>query len=91
MIQLDTAEADILANVLDAHQAFSREAARGILALKFGKEATRQMRQLLQKNNRGTITAEERMVLERYVRVGRFLDLLRAKAQAALQPSSDVR
>jgi hypothetical protein len=46
------------------------------------------MRGLLQKNNRGTITGEERVVLERYLRVGRFLDLLQAKARVSLQHSS---
>lgn len=56
---------------------FSREAARTILSRKFGKDATRNMRRLLQKNNRGSITADDRLVLERYIRVGRFLDLMR--------------
>ena len=87
-----TTEVDILADVLATPKAaFTPEAARSILALKFSKEANRQVRQLLRKNNRGTITADERVLLERYVRVGRFLDLLRAKAQLALQPSSDAR
>jgi hypothetical protein len=85
-------EADILAEVVAPDKAgLSPEAARAILGLKFGKEATKEMRRLLQKNNRGTITAVERVALERYLRVGRFLDLLRAKARLSLQDSSDAR
>jgi hypothetical protein len=81
-------EADILAEVIAADKGgLSPDAARVVLALKFGKEATRQMRRLLQKNNRGTITAQERLLLERYLRVGRFLDLLRAKARVSLRDS----
>ena len=84
-------EADILAEVVAANKGgLSPEAARSILGLKFGKEATQRMRQLLQKNNRGAISAEERVALERYLRVGRLLDLLQAKARLSLQGSSST-
>jgi hypothetical protein len=49
------------------------------------------MRLLLRKNNRGAITAGERVALERYLRVGRFLNLLQAKARLSLRGSSDAR
>jgi len=64
---------------------FSREAARAILCLRFDRDSTKRVRQLLRKNNRGTITAEERVELERYLRVGQLLDLLQAKAHLRLQ------
>jgi hypothetical protein len=84
-------EADILADVIGSdNDKLSPEAARAILNLKFGKTATREMRQLLKKNNRGSITAEERVLLERYLRVGRFLDLLQAKAKLSLCKSPDA-
>src|SRR5207302_991509 len=79
-------EADILAKVIgDDQPTLTPEAARSLLTLQFDKEATRDIRGLLQKNNRGKITADERMTLERYLRVGQFLDLLQAKARLSLQ------
>lgn len=61
------------------------DAARAILDLKFDDGATKRIRQLLQKNNRGTISAEERITLEKFLRVGKFIDLLHAKARLSLK------
>jgi hypothetical protein len=61
------------------------DAARAILDLKFDKDATKRIRQLLQKNNRGTISADERVTLEKFLRVGKFIDLLHAKARLSLK------
>ena len=63
----------------------SPEAARSLLALRFDGATTRSIRTLLQRNNRGSITAEERLALEKYLRVGQFLDLLHAKARLSLR------
>jgi hypothetical protein len=49
------------------------------------------MRQLPRKNNRGTISAEERVALERYLRVGRLLDLLHANARLPPQGASGAQ
>lgn len=85
-------EADILADIISPDRpGFSPEVARSILALKFSKQATSQIRRLLRENNRGAITANERVALEKYLRVGQFLDLLRAKAKLSLRRSSDER
>jgi hypothetical protein len=85
-------EADILAEVIAPDEAdWSAAGARALLDLKFTKEATKQIRQLLRKNNRGTITAPERLMLEKYLRVGRFLDLVQAKARLSLFHSADNR
>jgi hypothetical protein len=82
-------EADILAEVVDTHPPrLSAEAARSLLALRFGTEATKRIRGLLRKSNRGTITAGERVTLENYLRVGQLLDLLQAKARLALRHSA---
>jgi hypothetical protein len=59
-----------------------------LLELKFRAAATRRVRRLLEKNNRGTITAQERVMLEKYLRVGQFLDLLHAKAKLSLQQAT---
>ena len=79
-------EATILEEVLaPVFAGLDRGVARNFLALKFDRSTLRKIRQLLQKNNRGTISAAERIALEKYLRVGSFLDLLHAKARLALQ------
>jgi hypothetical protein len=61
------------------------DAARAVLGFKFDSATTRQIRQLLQKNNRGTITTDERLTLEKFLRVGKFIDVLQAKARLSLK------
>ena len=65
-------------------------AARGLLGFKFNRGTTQMIRKLLQKNNRGTITTDERLALEKYLRVGQFLDLVHAKARLSLQKTRDL-
>jgi hypothetical protein len=85
-------EADILAEIIAPDQpGLSAETARSLLQLKFNTEATKRIRRLLTKNNRGTITAEERQTLEKYLRVGQFLDLLQAKARLSLEQPAGIR
>jgi len=85
-------EADILEEVVAQDQpGLCPDVARAILELKFSKKATRQIRQLLRKNNQGTMAAQERVVLEKYLRVGQFLDIWHAKAKLSLKQSGDVR
>ena len=43
------------------------------------------MMELADKNNRGTLSAAERQEMEKYARVGNFLDLLQAKARLSLK------
>ena len=79
-------EADILEHVVSpVTGGLAPEAARAILGLKFDKSATQRIRRLLQKNNRGTISGEERITLEKFLRVGKFIDLLHAKARLSLK------
>ena len=79
-------DADILEHVVSPVKGgLPPDAARAILELQFDKDATRQIRQLLQKNNRGAISAEERITLERFLRVGKFIDLLHAKARLSFK------
>ena len=61
------------------------EAARAFLAMKFERKTTQTIRWLLRENNRGTITADDRLLLEKYLRVGQFLDLAQAKARLSLR------
>lgn len=81
-------EADILSEVVAPNRpGLSPESARSILELSFTDKATSRMRDLLDKNNKGTISAEERSELDKYLRVGQFLDLMQAKARLSLQQS----
>src|ERR1700687_360764 len=67
-------ESDILEKIVDPSRAdLTPDAARSLLALKFDRKTTSAIRKLLRKNNQGAITAEERLALEKYLRVGQFL------------------
>jgi hypothetical protein len=78
-------EADILTELVDPNcPDLDPEAARAVLALKFSRPATTKIRGLLRRNNQGTITANERITLDRYLRIGQFLDLIQAKAKRSL-------
>jgi hypothetical protein len=80
MPQLDAiTEVDILNQVVSKRRRSLRpETARALLDLHFNAEAQRTIRLLLRKNRRAKITAEERIVLEKYLRLGQLLDLLHA-------------
>jgi hypothetical protein len=83
-------EADILAEVIAPDgPALNAEVAQSLLTLTFPKTTTKEIRRLLQKNKRGTISAGERMALEKYLRVGQLLDLLHARVRLALSPAAD--
>lgn len=79
-------EADILDEVLSRALAdLHPDAARSLLAFKFEPKTIKQIQRLLQKNNRGTISADGRITLEKYLRVGQFIDLLHAKAKMVMR------
>ena len=79
-------EADILREVVSPDESWlNAQAAQSILQLAFSARAQQQMRDLLDRNNQGTITDDELTVLERYRRVGVFLDLIQAKARQSLK------
>lgn len=81
-------EADILSEVVAPDQpGISPAFAQAILDLHFNDKANKQIRKLLDKNNKGTINETERAVLDKYLRVGQFLDLMQAKARRSLEQS----
>ena len=63
----------------------SPELARSILDLKFSRTAVDRMNELADKSNRGILSDPEREEMEKYMRVGSFLDLMQAKARLSLQ------
>ncbi|MCI0376414.1 MAG: hypothetical protein L0215_02280 [Gemmataceae bacterium] len=71
-------EADILEKVVAN---LSSDEARSLLNVRYDQQTLKEIRQLLRKNNRGSITSQERLALEKYLRVGQFLDLLHAKSK----------
>jgi hypothetical protein len=82
-------DAEILARVVAGRAArWSPEAARALLTLGFDRATTSRVRRLLQRNNRGTITADERLTLERFLRIGQLIDLLHARARRTLHESA---
>ena len=85
-------EGDILESIVSANGVtFSTVAAESLLELKFRARDVNRIRRLLRKNNAGTIDAEERIALEKYLRVGQFLDLLHAKARLSLSKRSRTK
>lgn len=83
-------EADILARIVHPECGnLPQEVSRLILDLKFEPQDMARMNELAEKNNLGQLGENERQEMEKYLRVGNFLNLLRAKAQLSLQNSSN--
>ena len=81
-------EAEILAQVVSPGEPdLPPEAAHAILRLSFHGAALTKMRELVDKNNRGVLDAAEHAAMEKYLRVGQFLDLMQAKARLSLRHS----
>ena len=82
-------EADILAHVISPDQpSLPPESARAILELKFDQTALARMNDLAEKNRADTLSEAERVEMEKYLRVGQFLNLLQAKARVSLRGMS---
>jgi hypothetical protein len=81
-------EADILTEVIHPDRPdLPAEFARIVLDMKFSSAANERMNELAEKNRLGTLTAAEHADLEKYLRVGNFLNLLQAKARLSLKGS----
>lgn len=79
-------EADILDQiVVPGEPGLPPEVARSILDLRFRSDADQRIRALLKKKNAGELTDAESAELDKYLRVGQFIDLLQAKARLSLR------
>ena len=88
MAREPTTEADILAEIIEPDRpGLTPESARSILALRFNPEGVRRMNELAEKNRQGTLTEGDRALMEKYLRVGTFLNLMQAKARVSLAAS----
>ena len=67
---------------------FAPEFARMVLGLRLSDISQDRIRDLLLRNNAGTLDPAEHVVLENYLLVGQFLDLLQAKARLSLNGAS---
>lgn len=78
-------EAEILSSVVGPDRGgLPLDAARSILDLRFSDEARDRMDELAEKNRRGDITPTERAEMEKYLRVGNFINLMQARARRSL-------
>ena len=85
-----TTEAEIFADVIAPEQGdLPAEFARSVLGWKFTDKAVDRMNQLAEQNQQGKIAPHDRDELERYLRVGSFINLLQAKARLSLQQPPD--
>ncbi len=79
-------EADILDQIVVSGQPGLRpEVARSILDLRFNSHADERIKALLKKKHAGKISHAESAELDKYLRVGQFIDLLQAKARLSLR------
>ena len=84
-----SSEAAILSRVIQGSKlTLSPEAARVLLDLGFSEEDKKKMHELAVQNQQGKLSQEEERELDSYVRIGRFLDLLSAKAAKSLKSVS---
>lgn len=85
-VPAEITEADILSQVVAPDQpTLPAESARSILSLTFTEQAIERMDELAEKNRRSGLTNVKCAVLEKYQRVGNFLNLLQAKARNSLR------
>ena len=90
-IAITTTDAEILAAVIAPDRDdMPQDVARSFLELGFSEAQNERMRDLADKNNRGTLTEAERAVMESYRRVGHFLNLIQAKARISLKRRDNV-
>lgn len=91
MIPTTITEADILDHVISPDQpGLPPEFARAILELKFDQTALERMNDLAERNRAGALSEAECMEMEKYLRVGQFLNLLQAKARVSLRGMSST-
>src|ERR1700732_3196398 len=81
----DTRKPAILARAIQPDKCdLAPAAARALLRFKLAEPDRERLHQLLVKNQDNLLTADERAQLEDYLTIGMLLDLLQAKARAAL-------
>jgi len=81
-----TTATEILGEVIrPIEPTFAPQFAQAVLGMRLSDAAQERIRDFVQRNNAGTLSAAEKAILENYLLVGQFLDLLQAKARLCLQ------
>ena len=63
----------------------SADSAQAVLSIHFSPADEQKMRELMEKNNQGTITAEEQAEMEAFRQIGSFLAIGHARARLQLK------
>lgn len=85
-------DAEILEAVVSADtSSLTTASARAFLKLAFSESQQEEIALLLERNSEETITPRQLEKLQGYIRVGNFLNLLKAKARATLAQKSGKR
>ena len=69
--------------VLPREDQIAAATARGLLAIRFDQGDLDRIRELLEKNGEGLLTAAEQMELDNYCQVSYLLDLIHSRARRA--------
>ncbi len=64
------------------------ESARALLSVRFSSQDEDRMRELMEKNNQGALSAEEQAEMEAFRQVGAFLAIAQAKARLQLKQAN---
>lgn len=82
---------DILGDIVQPiAPTFAPQFAQEVLEMRFSDESQSRVRDLLLRNNAGTLNDAEKAALENYLLVGQFLDLMQAKARLSLQSGKSL-
>ncbi len=89
MLGIDARETAILTRALEPkNRTLSPTAARALLRIQLDPADRQRLHELLVKNREDTLTADERAELDSHLHVGLLIDLLQAKARAALRAAT---
>jgi hypothetical protein len=64
------------------------DSAQALLSIRFSPSDEELMRELMEKNNQGTISPEEQCEMEAFRQIGSFLAIVQAKARLQLMQSN---
>jgi len=83
---IDATDVALLGRLLHLDKpTLTSEAARSILALDFGQADRERMHQLALKAQEGSLTAEEKVEINHYERIGHLLSMMKSKARKSLK------
>jgi hypothetical protein len=85
-LENETSEAAIFARLWDSPEhGLTKQLARHVLRLSFSGQDLQRMHQLAIKNKEGTLSDDERLLLDNYVHVGDLIAILQSKARKLLK------